>query len=503
MRRAVLSVLTVVAVLGAGFAPTSRTAADGLQWRRHQHASPATAARASVAPAATRSAARFQRPSIAQRAKRPTPQEPAQLPQEEARPIKTASPQATRPAGSAPGERVAYASRKGRVRQAAVQLAQATENAAPAPQSNGAAVPPDAEIIEAPQGEAFPYSDQYIQGQPYVEGGPYLEGGPYVEATCGCPEPVCGCPDPTFDAPVCGCPAGDCVCGEVACAGECGCGDPCATHPLCFGGCVDRGAIPICIYLPPIKEAVLFGGVHGFKGALDEARDRGNFGFHEGFNLGGKMVWLPWPGLAYQFGYQATHSQLHGSDVGDSPDDHTQQFMTAGLFQRSFKGVQFGVAYDMLRDERLLATDFHQVRGLISVTNPKGGEVGFMFAASSDDEEILGRTYRPNDQYLGFWRYHGKSGGEFRIYGGGGDGNGIIGSDIFAPLNESWSLQTGFTYMIPDDGAGAAGAQEESWNVGINLVWHWGHGAKRWYKSPWRPMFNVADNGSFIVDDID
>lgn len=349
----------------------------------------------------------------------------------------------------------------------------------------------------------------------------------FVEPGCGCPEPGCGCPIMTPTCPLLpGCGpcgpvgCGDCACGDVGCCGEC-CGPPTCGCGVtgCLGGCAERGAVPLILYVPPIKEIVLFGGVHAFKNPLDYdqrgARDAGNFGFHEGINAGGKMSWLPWPNLGYQIGYQAAHSQLSGDMSTGSADSHTQQFFTSGLFVRRPVGLQYGLVYDMLRDERQGSVDFHQVRGLVSATNPYGGEIGFMFTAATSEEVITGggaapRTYAATDQYLGFYRFHGPQGGEFRVFGGGdGRNHGIFGGDIFAPLNHRWSIQAGFNYLIPTDAGdgnvGGAGdqASEEGWNIGMNLVWHWGAQGKRWYRSPWRPMFGVANNGSLMVDDLD
>ena len=321
---------------------------------------------------------------------------------------------------------------------------------------------------------------------------------PVVPPTCGCVEPGCGC-----SGEVCEPSCGECVCGDVGCSGTC-------VSPSCppsLGGCAERGAVPICIYLPPIKEVVLFGGVHGFKSPLDNTgvtRDAGNFGFHEGFNIGGRMSWLPWPGLGYQVGYQAVHSQLSGSSNNGVSDSHTQSFFTAGLFRRRFCGVQYGLVYDLLQDERQGSINFSQVRGLISTTNQWGHEVGFQFAAGTSEDDSTGTTLAATDQYLLFYRYHGRTGGEFRwLIGGNDEHHTILGADLQAPLNERWSIQTGFTYFIPSEGGAADEASEEGWNVGINLVWHYGCRGKQWYKSAWRPMFNVADNGSMFVDDRD
>ncbi|MEM6330771.1 MAG: DUF6666 family protein, partial [Planctomycetota bacterium] len=323
-----------------------------------------------------------------------------------------------------------------------------------------------------------------------------------VEPGCGCVEPGCGC---VVEGPVVGGEAcGDCVCGDVGCCGSCvgGC------CPPSLGGCHERGAIPICIYLPPIKEVVLFAGVQGFKSPLDNAaanRDAGTFGFHEGFNIGGRMSWLPWPGLGYQVGYQAVHSQLSGSFANGERDSHTQHFFTAGMFRREPVGVQYGLVYDLLQDERQGSINFSQVRGLISTTNKHGHEFGFQFASGTSEDTSTGPTLAATDQYLLFYRYHGRTGGEFRwLIGGNDQHHTILGADLYAPLNERWSIQTGFTYFIPSEGGALeAEATEEGWNIGINLVWHYGARGKQWYRSPWRPLFNVADNGSLFVDDLD
>ena len=285
----------------------------------------------------------------------------------------------------------------------------------------------------------------------------------------------------------------------MGCGDVCGCGDTCGMQSL--GGCSKRGAIPLILYVPPIQELTVFGGVHAFKNPLDAGRDRGNFGIHEGLNLGGRMSWLPWTNLGYQVGYQATHNQLHGSDVGATSDSHTQQFFTAGLFQRRPVGLQYGIVYDFLRDERVLSADFGQVRGLISITNPCGHEFGFTFTSRTNTNNLGGVDYRAVNQYLLFYRKQGPQGGEVRLFGGvDDDSKGIIGGEVMAPLSNRWSLETGFTYLIPEEDMAGAGSQQEAWNIGTNLVWHYGKRAKRCFKGQFRPMFGVADNGSLIID---
>jgi hypothetical protein len=97
---------------------------------------------------------------------------------------------------------------------------------------------------------------------------------------------------------------------------------------------------------------------------------------------------------------------------------------------------------------------------------------------------------------------HGKRGGEGRVFAGAtDDADGIVGADFALPLTDCWSLQPRFTYLMPEEGGGSIGARQEAWNIGINLVWHWKNQARSCHQSPYRPLFNVADNGSMIIDD--
>lgn len=323
-------------------------------------------------------------------------------------------------------------------------------------------------------------------------------------APCGCDNGGCamGCP---YEI---GCGCEPCGCGD-ACGMGCGCGDCCSqpgcTQPGgCLGGCAERGCVPLMLYVPPIREFTLFGGVQGFKGPLDFDRDRGNFGFHEGFNIGGNMCWLPLDGLGYQLGYRGTQNQLHGDFESGSSEGHNQNFATAGLFRRTCAGFQGGLVYDWMRDERVQSADFSQIRGEVGLVNPRGHEVGFTFGVHLDDTFINAseRFYQSTDWYLLYYRVKCDCAGEIRAFGGFDDGDrGVIGSDFLVALNNRWSLNGGFTYYIPGNNDQGEAATEEGWNIGLSLVWNYGCRAKSSVKSMYRPLFNVADNGSMFVDD--
>jgi hypothetical protein len=343
---------------------------------------------------------------------------------------------------------------------------------------------------------------------------------PHGQGGCGCGTGGCG------ESCGCGC-AGGCGEGMCGCGMGAGCGGACepgcGCEPSCgcgsgscgSGGCCDNGLCigwgdheschTIRVRVPKWQEFTVFGGVQGFKGPYDQDRDSGNFGFHEGLNVGFKM---PYSTMGYQIGYRAVHSQLSGDKDEDISDPHTQQFVTAGIFQRAKDGIQGGVVWDMLRDERWGAVDFHQLRGELSLIDRGCHEIGVSVAVHLNDHEIqrdnddFTTFYQATDQYLLFYRFHGVNGGEGRFFGGfNDDSDGIIGADVLLPLHDRWSMAAGFTYLIPDESGGSEGASQEAWNVGLGLVWHWDCRARKSHNNCYRPLFNVADNGYLIIDD--
>jgi len=295
---------------------------------------------------------------------------------------------------------------------------------------------------------------------------------------CGVCDPGCGVCDPG-----CGCPTPSC------------------------GSCIgipgpDYWCVPVCF--PRLKDLTLWGGVQGFRGPRDyipNGRSDSNFGFHEGVNVAGRapLVSGLFPGLSYQLGFQAFQSRLSGTV--NTIDDRTQQFITAGLFRRVTSGLQFGAVWDLMNDTLDEDLDLHQVRYEISIKSPHGREIGFWGATATNDGMSSGVDYEAVDQYAAFFRWNLYDGYQARIWGGGtGDNEGILGADFYAPLNDRWSVQSGFNYLIPQEDTAPDAVRQESWNIGINLVWHIGCSAKKGAYSRYRPLFAVADNGWMFVD---
>ncbi|MBN1852254.1 MAG: hypothetical protein JW829_06000 [Pirellulales bacterium] len=317
--------------------------------------------------------------------------------------------------------------------------------------------------------------------------------------------------DPIFSGPDCDCDGGLEPCDE------CGldpCSDPCTG---CFPGLgsewdICGGAdecIPLC--LPRFQYLAIFAGVHGFKGPRDTGWGN-NFGFQEGVQVGGRAPLLPWPHIGYQLGYQTTQSRLHGDLATLSETSRNQHLATAGIYHRRKVGLQWGVVYDLMRDDLVQDLDFSQIRAEMSLVGPRGGEIGVWTAIHTNDsgyENIFGEQYRTTlnfravDQYVLFYRWHFFDCGEARLWGGMTDNNdGLFGGDFLLPIDDRWSLQGGFNYLIPEEDVLPDSAIRESWNIGINLVWHFGCNGCTSHSSPYRPLFNVVDNGTMLIDQI-
>lgn len=293
-------------------------------------------------------------------------------------------------------------------------------------------------------------------------------------------------------------------CGPGGCSGDCGgCYEDCGG---CSGGCG-----PGLWWLRQAwwaRDLSLFGGAHGFKGPLDQGRN-GNFGLHEGVNfgapLGGPMGW------GYQVGFAAVHSNFSGDQVGGSParrGDRDQFFFTTGIFRRATHGgLQWGVAFDLLRDLYYVNVDVRQLRSEMGYVFPGGREeIGYFGAYGIGDDEVdLGSdgltSVEPTDMFAFYYRKRFENGGSGRLWAGfSGKGDGLLGGDLLVPLGRGWALENRAHYLIPNEGRGEFGQPEEAWGLTIHLVWYLGQSARRAQFSPFHPMFSVADNSLFMVD---
>ncbi|MBW8883947.1 MAG: hypothetical protein JF612_04045 [Planctomycetia bacterium] len=301
-----------------------------------------------------------------------------------------------------------------------------------------------------------------------------------------------------------------------ACCGPCGLFGPKRCGGACGGDC---RWIPLCLFvpLPSLACFEVFGGAQGFTGPANRGGS-GSFGFHEGFNWGTPLAGF----LSGQWGVNWTQSNFSGTFF--TPDSREQIFLTTGLFRRVDWGFQGGLVFDYLHDEWDYSADLAQLRGELSWLCPGApscgcNEIGFWFTAGVHDASNLAMrqpifasdgsvrvinsngTLAVNDLYAFFFRRQFASGGQGRLFGGfTSNSQGLVGGDAQLPINPNWSLRSNFIFVSSGNGDSTTepGFARESWNVGISLVWT---PCPRCIGGPNynRPLFNVADNGSFLT----
>jgi len=337
---------------------------------------------------------------------------------------------------------------------------------------------------------------------------------------------------------VCGCDqcssafhAGHIGHGEVVCGAEPVCGiegefaasfpfEPsCGLEQGCGGVGCDAGACNDCvaIHLPILRidwrRFDFFAGVNSFSGPANHATDgsplrggSGSFGFFEGFNAGRSLNRFLGLDLSSQFGVRATQSSLSGAEFTE--DSRNQVFVTGGLFRRVDFGLQYGVVVDYLYDDWWYRNNLTQLRGEISWNDNCGREFGYQFMASSDSStsttSLIGAgagtaTFEPTNQHRLFLRGNTARGASYMAFAGGTDqGDGLLGGLLTSSFRNRFAVQGGVTYLIPNESNRAGGFANESWNLSMGIVFRPGgrNGAGRYC----RPMFDVADNGTFLVD---
>src|SRR5205807_1306342 len=236
-----------------------------------------------------------------------------------------------------------------------------------------------------------------------------------------------------------------------------------------------------------------------------------SFGFHEGFNWGMPVLGF----MAMQWGGLWTQNNFDGNYL--TPDVRYQTFVTGGAFRRVDWGFQGGVVVDYFHDDWDFKADLLQLRGELSWLDGACNEFGFWFTSGLNNASNLQirqptfgangvtfattqSTIEVNSLYAFFYRRQLANCGQGRFFGGfTGHQQGLVGADLLLPINPNWSVRSAFIYVIPEGSNTATDPRfaQESWNVGITLIYSW---CPRSVCGPnyCRPLFNVADNGSFI-----
>jgi hypothetical protein len=163
-----------------------------------------------------------------------------------------------------------------------------------------------------------------------------------------------------------------------------------------------------------------------------------------------------------------------------------------------------------MKDEFLTDVELKQLRGEIGYLYNECSEVGFWFTASDDDDLSIRRSgssivrtvwAEPTDLYAFYYRRTTCEGNELRVWAGfSGNSDGLIGGDFQVPLNNRLALRGAANYLIPSEAKGAIGSREESWGMGVSIVWYPGCRARSASTDLYAPLLRPADNSTFMVD---
>ncbi|MCA9195183.1 MAG: hypothetical protein KDB03_25600 [Planctomycetales bacterium] len=210
--------------------------------------------------------------------------------------------------------------------------------------------------------------------------------------------------------------------------------------------------------------------------------------------------------IGSQLGLRCTQTQFEGTAL--APDRRTQLLATAGMFRRVDYGLQGGAVIDFLHDDWFYKSNLVQLRAELGFLLTPYHEIGFRFtsALNSDVSEVvvtgassLNSKLEALESYRGFYRFHfgacGLGVGEL-IAGSSEDKHTVLGLDLKIPVQDQIGMQATVTYLIPRNANDSY--TQENWNISWGLVWTPGRGfgmARDYY----RPLMDVADNGSFIT----
>ena len=319
--------------------------------------------------------------------------------------------------------------------------------------------------------------------------------------------------------------------GEIISDYSCGSGcNSCGTSGAYFeDDCCGRGGCPDCYrhgpcWLDGLRKALYngeyFGGAVAFQSPLfsepgqddpNQLASDSSFGFYGGFNLGVPLCRLSGGLLSGQFGIRSVSTNFNGNEFTN--DDRRQIFVTTGLYRRVDYGLQFGVVADILHEEWFTESDLVQIRGDIGWVYPAGHTLGFRYATGVQDDttdgafngQVFDNFFQTtDDNYRIYYRHVAPWGGWAEGFIGWAESDQtVIGLDVNLPVSDKVAFQSGFTAYLDDDGVVPensnfqGGLLNEGYNLyaGISIQPR----GRRRYKSYDRPLFQVADNGSFII----
>ena len=84
----------------------------------------------------------------------------------------------------------------------------------------------------------------------------------------------------------------------------------------------------------------------------------------------------------------------------------------------------------------------------------------------SDKDRVIDGKLDPTDMFVLYVRRNFENGGDGRIWAGAtGNGDGLLGADLWVPLGKGFALENRINYMIPKQGRGDTAQTRESWGL--------------------------------------
>jgi hypothetical protein len=255
----------------------------------------------------------------------------------------------------------------------------------------------------------------------------------------------------------------------------------------------------------------LYLGLNGSKGPEDLGINA-NFGLRTAVNWG-LPLWEEY-GLGVQVGTSLNYSRtaVRVLRTIDDTRDRWENYTTAGLFQRSPCGLNWGLVYDYVDERYYDHLDLGQWRGQVGYNVTVNDEVGVWGAwREHGDATVVGDaafSLEPILQGNLFWRHTWSNEAVTRIWVGVAEEHGrfvyvapgespvhhpiVFGADIFVPLNDYLSLYGEANFITPND-TGTVTAT-------FGLAFYPGGGAHAASRSRFAPYLPLANNPSFALD---
>ena len=258
------------------------------------------------------------------------------------------------------------------------------------------------------------------------------------------------------------------------------------------------------------RNLSLYTTVDAFKGPLDLDDRNGNFGLSFAINAGVPLARRL--GVGIQGGTSAVLTNFYGTQFTGSTI-RSQNFTTVGLFQQipfGYRRLKWGFAYDWLHDSYYTTFTMGQWRVKLGCELDPCREVG-IWACIPDkgDSALLGNSltgftvdwFKPVAQGSLYYRRCWQGGTSTTVWLGIAEepGEFVFGTDARIPISWRLALVGNFNYILPS-ASGAAGQDEEMWNLSLGIELRPRAGANRGsYAKRYAPLFPLANNGTFAI----